>query len=222
MNGMNDRLVQSLQFYEPRPLGKQRLYAVFLPLIYRDHQWQILYEVRAEGISQPGEVAFPGGAVEPGECPSDAAIRETMEELCISRDKIEILGELDYFVNDVTIIYCFVGRLKNIALEDIHALTSEVQECFTLPLEWLCCHPPTYYATDHQPLYDDDFPIGRLPDGKGYPWRRRRQVVAFYDIPKDGHNLWGLTARFTDRFIRYLKDDDIYECIECLEDDPDA
>lgn len=217
-----DRLVKGLQSYEPRPLGQQRLYAVMLPLIFHEDEWQILYEVRAEGISQPGEVSFPGGGVDPGECPADAAIRETMEELLVRRDQIEILGELDYFVNDVTIIYCFIGRIRDLALADLHPEPSEVKECFTLPVRWLCAHPPTYYSTYNKPLYGDDFPVGRLPGGHGYPWNRRRQVVAFYDEPEDGQNLWGLTARFTDRFIRYLKEDGIYDCNECLEEASDG
>ena len=38
--------------------------------------WQVLFEVRAAGISQPGEVCFPGGRIEPGETPEEAALRE--------------------------------------------------------------------------------------------------------------------------------------------------
>lgn len=50
-----------LNHYEPHPLGQERCYAVFLPLIWNGKSgWEVLYQVRSEGISQPGEVAFPG------------------------------------------------------------------------------------------------------------------------------------------------------------------
>lgn len=51
--------------YEPKPLGEKRRYAVLLPLIYdvKTDKYQILYQVRSEHISQPGEVSFPGGRV---------------------------------------------------------------------------------------------------------------------------------------------------------------
>ena len=50
-----------LAHYEPKPLGEKGRYAVLLPLIYdvKTDKYQILYQVRSEHISQPGEVSFP-------------------------------------------------------------------------------------------------------------------------------------------------------------------
>lgn len=64
---MTDQLQALLKDYQPQPLGEKRSYAVFLPLVWSDNQWQVLYEIRSESISQPGEVSFPGGGVEVGE-----------------------------------------------------------------------------------------------------------------------------------------------------------
>ena len=49
-----------LAHYEPKPLGEKGRYAVLLPLIYdvKTNKYQILYQVRSEHISQPGEVSF--------------------------------------------------------------------------------------------------------------------------------------------------------------------
>ncbi len=210
-------VTRSLERHEPKPVGEQRCFAVLLPLIYTDDEWQILYEVRSKTVSQPGETSFPGGAIEPGECPSDAAIRETMEELCLERDNIDILGELDFVVSDTTIIYCFVGVIQGVRLEDVVVNQEEVQEIFTLSLSWLCCHPPTYYSTLVQADYDDDFPVSRLPGGRSYKWSRRKNVVGFYDIPDSGYNLWGFTAKMTDRFVRFIKESGVYDCVPCLE-----
>ena len=43
----------------------------------------------------PGQMAFPGGRLEPGEGPVEAALRETEEEVGLSPQSIEVLGRLD-------------------------------------------------------------------------------------------------------------------------------
>ena len=44
--------------------------------------------------ANPGEVAFPGGRIEPGEDPLAAALREAEEEVALTPDAVEVLGEL--------------------------------------------------------------------------------------------------------------------------------
>ena len=44
--------------------------------------------------ANPGEIAFPGGRIEPGEPPLAAALREAEEEVALSADAVEVLGEL--------------------------------------------------------------------------------------------------------------------------------
>lgn len=56
----------------------------------------MVFEVRAGSLkTQPGEICFPGGAVERGETPKQAAVRETMEELLINRCQIRVIAPLD-------------------------------------------------------------------------------------------------------------------------------
>jgi 8-oxo-dGTP diphosphatase len=43
-----------------------------------------------------GKINGPGGRLEPGETPLDAAIRETVEEVCIEPGDIEARGELRF------------------------------------------------------------------------------------------------------------------------------
>jgi 8-oxo-dGTP pyrophosphatase MutT (NUDIX family) len=44
--------------------------------------------------ANPGEVAFPGGRIELGEDPLAAALREAEEEVALTTDAVEVLGEL--------------------------------------------------------------------------------------------------------------------------------
>ena len=84
---------EQLQEYIPSIIGVKQSYAVLLPLIEVNGELHILYEVRASHISQPGDVAFPGGKIEPGETSAEAALRETEEELGIPANNIQLLGE---------------------------------------------------------------------------------------------------------------------------------
>ena len=77
---MPNQLEELLANYIPQPLGEKRCFSVLLPLVWSENQWQVLYQVRSESISQPGEVSFPGGGGEEGETPQQAAVREQKEE----------------------------------------------------------------------------------------------------------------------------------------------
>ena len=44
--------------------------------------------------ANPGEIAFPGGRIEPGETPLAAALREAEEEVALPASAVDVLGEL--------------------------------------------------------------------------------------------------------------------------------
>ena len=48
--------------------------------------------------SHPGQVAFPGGKLEPGEDAITAALREAHEELGVDPAQVRVIGEADSFV----------------------------------------------------------------------------------------------------------------------------
>lgn len=129
---------QLLKNYEPKPLGETHSYAVLLPLVWDElHQeWQVLYQVRSEMISQPREVSFPGGSSEGNESLQETAIRETMEELNVRSEQIRVFGEIDYLVYSYRTIHCFIGQLL---LDDWRKLkpNEEVARLFAVPLNAL-------------------------------------------------------------------------------------
>lgn len=52
---------------QPQPIGRHRFFSVLVPVVEKDGQPHLLFEVRARAMeSQPGEICFPGGNVEQG------------------------------------------------------------------------------------------------------------------------------------------------------------
>lgn len=191
-----------IQNYHAKPYGVKRRAAVLLPLIEVDGETHILYEVRSELIPQPGETSFPGGGVEADETPQEAAVRETMEELRIDPENIEIYGEIDYIVSGESMIYCFVGRIHNTRVEDIQP-NEEVARVFTLPLTFLRKNQPKLYKLSMTQTDDEgNFPFHLIRNGKSYSFRNMEHHIPFYNLQEE--TLWGFTANLTDRFIRIL------------------
>lgn len=78
------------------PVSDDRRAAVLVPLYIDANELWVLLTKRAETLEKHrGQYAFPGGAIEAGESPWEAATRETEEELGIDRAKPLSLGELD-------------------------------------------------------------------------------------------------------------------------------
>lgn len=204
---MDHKIKGIIENYQAQPYGNQRHYSVLLPLIDVDGQTHVLYEVRSHKISQPGETSFPGGRVEENEDYATAAVRETTEELNINAEAIEVIGAIDYVVNDWAIIYCYVGRL-NVKLEDIQP-NEEVERIFTIPLDFLLKNEPKYYTIRAKSMFDDEFPFHLIPNGPNYQFRHQVHKTPFYNLPSE--NLWGYTANLTHRFSRILLDGDFLE-----------
>jgi 8-oxo-dGTP pyrophosphatase MutT (NUDIX family) len=77
---------------EPPPA---RLCAVLVPLVLHPDGASVLLTRRAAHLSShPGQVSFPGGRMEPGETPEQAALREAMEEVGLAPRRPELAGRM--------------------------------------------------------------------------------------------------------------------------------
>ena len=78
------------------PPTDARQAAVLVPLyVDAGELWTVLTQRTDTLPHHKGQIAFPGGSLESGEEPWDAAVRETEEEIGIERKKILRLGDLD-------------------------------------------------------------------------------------------------------------------------------
>lgn len=198
-------IIEKIKNRTPEPIGITHKYAVLVPLVEIDNRLEILYELRAKDMdAQPGEISFPGGAVEKGETYEEAAIRETMEELKIERENINLIGELDFFVSYANItIYCFVGTITGLNIEEISPHEAEVDHIFTVPLDFFIENQPDIYYLNLRTDISEEFPYNLIPNGKNYNWRKGKHTVMFYHY-KD-YIIWGFTAKMTKRFIDIIK-----------------
>jgi 8-oxo-dGTP pyrophosphatase MutT (NUDIX family) len=64
-------------------------------LLLFGQQRDLLLTERAHDMrSHPGQVSFPGGSIDPGETPREAALREAVEETGLRSDGVEVFGQL--------------------------------------------------------------------------------------------------------------------------------
>ena len=129
-----------------------------------------------------GQVALPGGRIEPGETSLETALRETREEIGIAPEKIEILGALSELFVDVSgfLIHPFVGWLAEKPI--FKPNPAEVEKTLLFPL---------FQFRDKLDETELETVSGRL------------KVPCFH---YEGEIIWGATAMILSEFYDALED----------------
>ena len=153
------------------PPGEVRPAAVLVGVTDRAEPGVLLTH-RPTGMRQhAGQVAFPGGKLDPGEDAIAAALRETHEELGITPSDISVIGATDRFVTgtgyDITPV---LGLMP--ADLPINPNPDEVSGWFEAPLRFILD------------------PANRVRKKTMYRGRLR----AYAEINWEGHRIWGVTA----------------------------
>jgi 8-oxo-dGTP pyrophosphatase MutT (NUDIX family) len=147
--------------------------AVLVPLVEREHGFTVLLTERTAHLSDhAGQVAFPGGRAEPeDDSPEETALRETAEEIGLTRDRIEIIGRLDTYVTGTGYAVTPVIGIVTPPF-DLEPDEFEVADIFEVPLDFLMD------AENH-----------RL---ESRVWKGRRRH--YYVMPYEERFIWGATA----------------------------
>jgi 8-oxo-dGTP pyrophosphatase MutT (NUDIX family) len=150
----------------------ERPAAVLVPIIDRSEPTVLLTLRTAELASHAGQVAFPGGKIDPAdESPVAAALREAREETGLPPTVIEPIGYLDLYLTFSGFrILPTVARVKpdfSLALNP-----REVTEAFEVPLKFLMT------PANHQ---------RKTRDWNGF-------ARDYYAIPYQNRYIWGITA----------------------------
>jgi 8-oxo-dGTP pyrophosphatase MutT (NUDIX family) len=159
--------------------------AVLIPLFVGAHNDLRVVLTRRSGRlrSHKGEVAFPGGRVDDGETPMQAALREAFEETALPPSAVRIVGALEPLTTVVSSsrITPFVGLIEG-PLPRLHPSPHEVDRIFDVALAELI--DPACYHEEIWNFADGTFPV----------W--------FFDV--EGDTIWGATARMLRRLLDLL------------------
>jgi 8-oxo-dGTP pyrophosphatase MutT (NUDIX family) len=154
---------------EVRPI---RPAAVLVPVVDRAEPTVLLTQRTAALPDHAGQIAFPGGKIDPhDETPLAAAVREAEEEIGLDRRHIHAIGYLDLYMT--TLGYRIVPTVARV--EPGFHLTlnaSEVDDAFEVPLAFLM------QPDNHQ--------------RHSRPWKGLTRT--YYAIPFAERYIWGVTA----------------------------
>lgn len=112
--------------------------AVLVPLLWRDEGVTVLLTRRTAHLSShAGQISFPGGKLDAGETPLDAALREAEEEVGLARADVRVLAVMEPYPTVTG--YCITPVVG--VLQPPLSLTpseQEVAEVFEVPLARVC------------------------------------------------------------------------------------
>lgn len=170
MRGDGD--LRPIEWAERDQVPVLRAAAVLVPVVEHASGPSVLLTRRADHLgNHAGQVAFPGGKIEIGEAPAEAALREADEEVGLKASFIEIAGYLDTYETGTGFrILPVVGFVRPGFTLTIH--DGEVAEVFEVPLSFLM-DPKNHER--HKAT-----------------WRGRERE--YYAMPYNGHYIWGATA----------------------------
>jgi len=179
--GFSAKDIEAIRAYFPAsPIAA----AVLVPIVDHETGLTVLLTQRASTLkNHAGQISFPGGRIEPTDLnPLEAALRETEEEIGVTREYITFAGYLEpqlvlsgYWVTPVV---GFVRPGFQLRL-DHH----EVESAFEVPL----CHildPVNHRSRTRE--------LGAV-------------TVQVYDIPYENHNIWGATAGMLTSLYKLLR-----------------
>lgn len=184
------RLARRLDAASPRKLeidGFRRA-SVLVPLLYGPDGVELLFTVRAARLkSHAGEIAFPGGRLDPGETHVEAALRETEEEVGLSVGPEQVLGRLSDHPSPAGYVATpYVAQVP--WPQELTLNPAEVDAVFTVPLAELAAIEPQTRVAE---------------------LARYRRLL--YSYPWGEYLIWGFTGNVVRDLLEVLAGDEATE-----------
>jgi 8-oxo-dGTP pyrophosphatase MutT (NUDIX family) len=169
------------------PGANSRRAAVLVPVLLEPEGARLVYTVRREDLpDHAGQISFPGGSMEPADGSLlETALRESEEEIDLSPDLVEVIGELEemYIPPSGFRVSPFVGLLPPEA--ELVLQPDEVEAIFTVSLDELMA-PETLRK------------VLWTRDGREY------EVPVFAVQGPPPRHIWGATAAMTASLLARL------------------
>ncbi len=159
--------------------------AVLVPIVERPQGMSVLLTQRASHLkNHPGQISFPGGRMESADTsPWETALRETEEEIGLSRRHVSLAGYLsDHIVITGYLVTPVVGFVR--PGFDLVLDRTEVDDVFEVPLDFILD------------------PANHVPRERHFGGHTFRA----HDIPYEGRNIWGATAGMLMTLYRVLRE----------------
>ncbi|MBX7526210.1 CoA pyrophosphatase [Qipengyuania vesicularis] len=155
--------------------------AVLIAVTERETPTVLLTQRPRTMRDHPGQVAFPGGKIDHGEDPVEAALREAWEELGIEERHVRVIGTTDRYQTgtgfDITPVLATVPPDL-----PIRPNAREVESWFEAPLDLL-------------------MDSGRWNENEVF-WKGAMR--RYYEMDHEGYRIWGVTAAICINLSRRL------------------
>jgi 8-oxo-dGTP pyrophosphatase MutT (NUDIX family) len=173
------------------PVDGLTVAAVLVPLFIKEGRPHVLLTKRSEFVEHhKGEISFPGGKLDPSDRNLlHCALRETSEEVGVSPEDVQVIGELDDFYTVATqfLVVPFVGIIPY--PYEFRTSEREIADVLGVPLEI---------------FFDPD----RMTE---VTWTLEGRPINVISYRWQGHNIWGATARIMQHFTEILAE--LSDCV---------
>jgi 8-oxo-dGTP pyrophosphatase MutT (NUDIX family) len=166
----------------PADASEFRDAAVLAAITEREQPGFLLIHRPSNMRAHPGQIAFPGGKLDPGETPIEAALREADEELGIRSERVRVIGTTDRYLTgsgfDITPVLAIVPP-------DMELIPNpnEVAQWFEAPLEFV------FDPANHKE--------------ESAEWNGA--MHHYWSITWQEHRIWGVTAALIINLSRRLR-----------------